>query len=46
MDSAQTIKISIKWKKQVFDDIELNLSDDVMKFKAKVYELTKIPVDK
>lgn len=46
MDSAQTIKVSIKWKKQVFDDIELNVSDDVMKFKAKVYELTKIPVDK
>lgn len=46
MDSAQTIKVSIKWNKQVFEDVELNMSDDIALFKGQVYALTDVPVDK
>ena len=34
MDSAPTIKISIKWNKQVFNDVEFNLSEDIEMFKG------------
>lgn len=34
MDSAPTIKVSVKWNKQVFDDVELNLADDILTFKS------------
>ena len=40
------VKVSIKWGKQVFDDIEVNLSEDIATFKVQVYALTNVPVDK
>lgn len=41
-----TIKVSIKWGKQTFSDIELDLSQDITLFKSQVYALTNVPVDK
>lgn len=46
MDSAPTVKVSVKWNKQVFDDVEINLSDDILTFKSQVYALSNVPVDK
>ena len=46
MEAAPTIKVSVKWNKQVFNDVELNLSEDIATFKAQVYALSNVPVDK
>jgi ubiquitin carboxyl-terminal hydrolase 14 len=46
MDSAPTVKVSIKWNKQVFNDVELNMSEDIETFKGQVYALSNVPVDK
>lgn len=46
MDSHPTIKVSIKWNKQVFDGVELNQSEDILTFKSQVYALSNVPVDK
>ena len=46
MDSAPTIKVSIKWNKQVFEDVELNMAEDIETFKGQVYALSNVPVDK
>lgn len=46
MEAAPTIKVSVKWNKQVFEDVELNLSDDIATFKGQVYALSNVPVDK
>lgn len=40
------VKVSIKWGKQVFDDVEVNLSEDIATFKVQVYALTNVPVEK
>lgn len=34
MESAPIIKVNIKWNKQVFKDIELNMNDDILTFKG------------
>ena len=39
-------KLNIKWNKQVFNDIEVDLNDDIATFKCQVYALTNVPVDK
>lgn len=41
-----TIKVSIKWGKQVFNDVEVDLSQDIALFKSQIYALTNVPVDK
>ena len=46
MEAAPTIKVSIKWNKQVFEDVELNLADDITTFKGQVYALSNVPVEK
>ena len=46
MEAAPTIKVSVKWNKQVFNDVELNLSEDISTFKAQVYALSNVPVEK
>ena len=35
-----TIPVKIKWNKQQFDDVELDLSGDVQQFKMQLYSLT------
>jgi ubiquitin carboxyl-terminal hydrolase 14 len=46
MDSAPTIKVSVKWQKQVFEDVELNMNEDIEMFKGQIYALSNVPVDK
>jgi ubiquitin carboxyl-terminal hydrolase 14 len=41
-----TIKVQIKWGKQLFDDVEVNLADDIMTFKCQIYALTNVPIEK
>ena len=40
------VKVSIKWAKQLFKDVEVNLAEDIFTFKCQVYALTNVPVDK
>ena len=46
MEAAPTITVSVKWNKQVFDGVELNLADDIATFKGQVYALSNVPVEK
>lgn len=41
-----SIKVNIKWGKNLYNDIELNLEDDIATFKCQVYALTNVPIDK
>jgi ubiquitin carboxyl-terminal hydrolase 14 len=41
-----TIKVQIKWGKQVLDNVEVNLADDIMTFKCQIYALTNVPIEK
>ena len=41
-----TIKVNIKWGKQVFNDVEVNLDEEIEQFKAQVYAISNVPVDK
>ena len=41
-----TITLSIKWGKQLFKDIEVDLSQDIATFKAQVYAISRVPVEK
>ena len=41
-----TIKVSIKWGKQVFTDVELDTNEEILLFKSQVYALTSVPVEK
>ncbi len=38
--------VSLKWNKQTFNDFEVDTSLDVPTFKAQIYALTSVPVDK
>ena len=46
MESAPTIKVSIKWNKEIINDVELNMAEDIETFKNQIYSLTDVPVDK
>jgi ubiquitin carboxyl-terminal hydrolase 14 len=41
-----TVKVQIKWGKQLFNDVEVNLGDDIMTFKCQIYALTSVPIEK
>lgn len=41
-----SITVNVKWGKQMFEDIELDLSDDIATFKCQLYALTNVPVEK
>ena len=45
MEKSSTIKVSVKWNKQVFSDVEIDLSDDIPTFKAQIYALSNVPVE-
>lgn len=34
------VLVKVKWNKQQFDDVELDLSGDVLQFKTQLYSLT------
>ena len=36
----------MKWNSQVFKDIELDVSQDVLTFKTQLYALTSVPIEK
>jgi ubiquitin carboxyl-terminal hydrolase 14 len=38
--------VNVKWGKELLSDIELDKSQDVMTFKAILYALSNVPVDK
>lgn len=38
--------VNVKWGKELFSDIELDKSQDVMTFKAILYAMSNVPVDK
>ena len=40
-----TATINIKWGKEVFKDIEVDLSQEVIVFKSQIYALTNVPTD-
>jgi ubiquitin carboxyl-terminal hydrolase 14 len=40
------VKVNIKWGKQTFSDVEVDLSEDVATFKVCIYSLTSVPVEK
>ena len=40
------VKICIKWGKEKFDNIDLDVNNDVKSFKAIIYSLTNVPIDK
>ena len=40
------VKVNIKWGKQMLNDVEVDLSEDVASFKVVIYSLTSVPVDK
>lgn len=39
-------KISVKWGKQTYNDIELDTNQDALTFMTQLYALTNVPVDK
>ena len=41
-----TITVQIKWNKNVFEGIEVDMSGDIFTFKCQVYALTNVPVEK
>ena len=41
-----SITVNVKWGKQLFENIELDMSDDISTFKCQLYALTNVPVDK
>ena len=38
--------VNIKWGKQTFKDVEVDTGEDAVTFKACLYGLTNVPVDK
>jgi ubiquitin carboxyl-terminal hydrolase 14 len=40
------VKVNIKWGKQTFNDVEIDLNEDVATFKVVIYSLTSVPVEK
>lgn len=46
LTSIFTFLVNLKWGKQTFKDIELDTGSDAMTFKAILYGLSNVPVDK
>jgi ubiquitin carboxyl-terminal hydrolase 14 len=40
------VKITLKWGREKFDNIELNEDEDFLDLKAKVYAATCVPIEK
>lgn len=40
------VKVNIKWGKQMFNDVDCDLSEDIATFKVLIYSLTNVPIEK
>jgi ubiquitin carboxyl-terminal hydrolase 14 len=40
------VLIKLKWNKITYDDVQINVEDGALAFKKKVYELTRVPIDR
>ena len=40
------IKVTIKWGKEQFSNVEFDLTKPLEDFKASIYKLTKVPIEK
>ena len=40
------ININLKWKKEIFSDVEVDMENSIREFAKKVQEMTKVPVSK
>lgn len=40
------VKVTVKWGKEKFEDVELDTSSDLQTFKAVLFSLTNVPVPK
>lgn len=40
------VKVQVKWGKNVYKDIELDINESVAVFKAQLFALTNVPVDR
>ena len=40
------ITVSIKWNKRIYNDLTLDLSQNIKVFKHSIYILTKVPIEK
>jgi hypothetical protein len=38
--------VNVKWGKEVYPDVELNIDDPVEAFKIQLFNLTNVPVDR
>ena len=41
-----TVKVNIKWNKQLFETVELDMNESIETFKAQIFTLTNVPVEK
>ena len=46
VESSTLMKINVKWGKENFTDVEVDLADSVDTFRAQLYCLSSVPVDK
>ena len=42
----KTFAVNVKWGKEVYKGIEVNLEEDVLTFRTQIYCLSNVPVDK
>mmetsp|Transcript_13520 Transcript_13520/g.31109 ORF Transcript_13520/g.31109 Transcript_13520/m.31109 type:complete len:485 (+) Transcript_13520:47-1501(+) len=46
MAMAKSVKVNIKWNKQMFKDVEVSLMDGVEVLKLQLFSLTSVPVER
>jgi ubiquitin carboxyl-terminal hydrolase 14 len=46
VESTNMMSVNVKWGKEVFADVEVNLAESVDTFRAQLYCLSSVPVDK
>ncbi|XP_057522340.1 ubiquitin carboxyl-terminal hydrolase 6-like isoform X2 [Amaranthus tricolor] len=45
-DAAQTLRVSVKWQKKVFPEMEIDTSQPPYVFKCQLYDLTGVPPER
>eukprot|EP01112_Ceratiomyxa_fruticulosa_P016519 TRINITY_DN5005_c0_g1_i1.p1 TRINITY_DN5005_c0_g1~~TRINITY_DN5005_c0_g1_i1.p1 ORF type:complete len:528 (+),score=135.82 TRINITY_DN5005_c0_g1_i1:156-1739(+) len=40
------VKVTVKWNKLKYDDVEMDLEDTALTFKAQIYALTGVPIER
>jgi ubiquitin carboxyl-terminal hydrolase 14 len=46
VESTNIMSVNVKWGKEVFTDVEVDLTESVDTFRAQLYCLSNVPVDK